>query len=182
MSLENHNPNPNPNPNLKRSKDLIAWRRNIVLQRLSQGYNQSEIARELQVHHSTISLDVQFIREQSQEEMEHHISEVIPYHYALAMEGFRNTLQIANSIVQNNPDDKVRIQALILMSNTYERIMSIDMNGPTVAISINKVKSLEQLKQYRQQADDIEAKAAELMKQEEEATEEEEEEDAAEEE
>src|SRR5215207_5662439 len=168
---------------LKYDRVNIQLRRDRVLSLLAKGYQQQEIARDLGVADSTISVDVQYLRCMSQEDMEHHIQETIPFHYKLVMQGYMDNIRRGNDIIDNPmTDDRTKIQAMIMISNTYERIMNIDMNGPTVAISISKVKSLEQFKQYRQQAESIEAKAAELMKQEEEATEEEEEEDAAEEE
>ena len=47
---------------------MIGWRRDFVLQKLSKGWNQTQIAKELQLHPATISLDVQFLREQAQQE------------------------------------------------------------------------------------------------------------------
>jgi DNA-binding NarL/FixJ family response regulator len=37
---------------------MIEWRRNMVLSKLVQGHSQAEIAKELKLHPSTISLDV----------------------------------------------------------------------------------------------------------------------------
>ena len=56
------------NFNFKRNAEAIEWRRNIVLQRLAQGHNQESIAKELQLHPSTISLDVQYLRIKAREE------------------------------------------------------------------------------------------------------------------
>jgi DNA-binding NarL/FixJ family response regulator len=50
--------------NFKFTKSAIEWRRNTVLAKLAKGYSQSDIAKELQLHPSTISLDVQFLKEQ----------------------------------------------------------------------------------------------------------------------
>jgi Trp operon repressor len=45
----------------------IKWRRGKVLELLSQGKNQREIARELQVHESTISRDLDYIQKEIDE-------------------------------------------------------------------------------------------------------------------
>jgi DNA-binding NarL/FixJ family response regulator len=71
--------------NFKFSKTAIEWRRNTVLQKLAKGYSQADIAKELQLHPSTISLDVQFLKEQAQRELIVHIKEVIPFEYARAV-------------------------------------------------------------------------------------------------
>jgi DNA-binding NarL/FixJ family response regulator len=49
-----------PTESPKHTKNMIEWRRNTVLSKLAKGYSQAEIAKELQLHPSTISLDVQF--------------------------------------------------------------------------------------------------------------------------
>jgi DNA-binding NarL/FixJ family response regulator len=71
--------------NFKFSKTAIEWRRNTVLQKLAKGYSQADIAKELQLHPSTISLDVQFLKEQAQRELIVYIKEVIPFEYARAV-------------------------------------------------------------------------------------------------
>jgi hypothetical protein len=45
------------------------------------GWSQAEIAKELQLHPSTISLDVQYLKEQAKEELQSHISERLPFEY-----------------------------------------------------------------------------------------------------
>jgi Trp operon repressor len=80
------------NLNLKYEKDNIILRRNKTLELLAKGYQQYEISHALGVSTATTSLDCQWVRYQAQEQLEHQISEVIPYHYVLAVEGLRNVL------------------------------------------------------------------------------------------
>jgi DNA-binding NarL/FixJ family response regulator len=70
-----HNMTVNLRDNYKFDKLAIEWRRSVVLQKLSQGYNQSEIAKELQLHPSTISLDCQWIRERNKQNIQTFVSE-----------------------------------------------------------------------------------------------------------
>jgi hypothetical protein len=62
MNEDNRDPGKNP----RYTKDMIGWRRDFVLQKLSKGWSQIQISKELQLHPSTISLDVQYLREQAQ--------------------------------------------------------------------------------------------------------------------
>jgi transposase len=50
----------NNNNNSRRKEDMIEWRRAKVLELSSQGHNQSEIAKILQVGISTINRDASF--------------------------------------------------------------------------------------------------------------------------
>jgi transposase len=54
-------------------EDMIEWRRAKVLELSSQGHNQSEIAKIMQVGISTINRDVIFLRHQAQESLKAHI-------------------------------------------------------------------------------------------------------------
>jgi hypothetical protein len=129
--------------NFKYDKANISLRRNRTLELLAKGYQQNEIAQVLGVSTATTSLDCQWIRCQAQEQLEHHISDVIPYHYVLAVEGFRNVLRTSNSIVENNSDDRIRLQALTVISNTCSKLLEIDLNGPTIGMAVSRAKEME---------------------------------------
>jgi hypothetical protein len=55
--------------------------------------NQSEIARILQVDKSVICKDIAAIREQAQENLQHHIHEVVPEEYQKCMIGMKRNLK-----------------------------------------------------------------------------------------
>jgi IS30 family transposase len=70
-----------PGKNPRYTKDMISWRRDFVLQKLSKGWSQTQISKELQLHPSTISLDVQYLKEQAQQDLQTHIKETIPFEF-----------------------------------------------------------------------------------------------------
>jgi IS30 family transposase len=78
---------------LTKVRDMIELRRNTVLSKLAKGYSPAEIAMELQLHPSTISLDVRWLKEQAQQELQTHIHERIPFEYARAIIGIDNILK-----------------------------------------------------------------------------------------
>jgi hypothetical protein len=139
------------NETFKFTQKAIEWRRSLVLEYLARGKTPKQIAEDLHLHPSTIYLDMQFLRCMAQETVEHQISDIIPFHYCKCLEGFRYVLSSADKIVQNNPDDKVKIQALALMANTYERIMNLDMSGPTISAAVSKAKDIKLQQQQQQQ-------------------------------
>jgi len=79
MTEDNHNP--------RYTKDMISWRRDFVLQKLSQGWNQTQIAKELKLHTSTISLDAQYLKERARNELKTHLTERLPFEHARVTNG-----------------------------------------------------------------------------------------------
>ena len=71
------------NSDLKYDKINIELRRGKVLELLSKGYNQRTIA-ELNVSDALISLDIQWIREQSKEGLRTPLQEKLLYEFARA--------------------------------------------------------------------------------------------------
>jgi transcriptional regulator len=57
----------------------LEWRRVQVLELASQGYSQREISSKLQV--DLVNRDIQFLRQQAQDNLQHHIHEVVPEEY-----------------------------------------------------------------------------------------------------
>ena len=80
------------NPKIGYTKPMIEWRRNKVLHRLCMGWSQAEIAKELQLDPSTISLDVQFLKENAKKELQTHISDRLPNEYNRAVTGINLVL------------------------------------------------------------------------------------------
>ena len=56
----------------------IEWRRCQVMELSSKGYNQSEIAKILQLDKWTISRDVSYLKEQSKKNIRKYIDETLP--------------------------------------------------------------------------------------------------------
>jgi hypothetical protein len=59
------------------------------------------------------------------------------------MQGFRDILLAASAIVQSNEDDRTKLSALGLMASIYDRILSTDLNSPTISAAVNKAKAIE---------------------------------------
>jgi predicted transcriptional regulator len=57
---------------------MLDWGRNKVQQLLVRGYSQWDIADELQIDQSTVSRDIQCLRQQAQENLKSHIQESYP--------------------------------------------------------------------------------------------------------
>jgi Holliday junction resolvase RusA-like endonuclease len=127
----------------KFTKSAIEWRRNTVLSKLAKGYSQSDIAKELQLRPSTISLDVQFLKEQAQQELKTHIHETIPLEYKRAKAGLDNLLKKATDMLEKVTDPKNQIQTMALLMDLYKSIMILSTDGAVIEQSMKKVQGLQ---------------------------------------
>jgi hypothetical protein len=140
----------------KFNQQAIEWRRNIVLQKLAQGYSQIEIAKELQLHQSTISLDCQYLRIKSQEEMKIHLQDTIPFQYQKTMTGLTQVLYDLWDIAKHSTKMSERLQAYAQINDCYKHIMEASTNSTTInramefVLDINQ-KKLEQDQEPQQQ-------------------------------
>jgi predicted transcriptional regulator len=57
------------------------WRRTKVLELLSQGYNQSDISKILQISQPTISRDIQYLKRLTRSNITKYIDHELPYEY-----------------------------------------------------------------------------------------------------
>ena len=63
----------------------IEWRRSKVSESSSQGYNQSEISRILQISQPTINRDIAYFRHQAKTNIKKYIDERLPEEYEKCM-------------------------------------------------------------------------------------------------
>jgi hypothetical protein len=138
---------------------MIKWRRAKVLELSSEGHNQSEIAKIMQVGISTINRDTIYLRQQAQEDLQQHIQHKLPEEYQRCLTGMNQVLklswQIANSNngrqngqdqnVNNNTlttgDDRTRLQALSLINDCYKYIMDLTTNDVIITDTIKFVQT-----------------------------------------
>jgi hypothetical protein len=146
----------------RRKEDLIEWRRAKVLELSSQGHNQSEIARIMQVGISTINRDVIFLRYRAQENLQKHIQEKLPEEYQRCLTGVNLVLKLSWQIANNNNNngkqnnqgynesssntlttggDRTRLQALSLINDCYKYIMDLTTNGVVITDAIKFVQT-----------------------------------------
>jgi hypothetical protein len=106
----------------------------------SQGFNQSDIAFALKVDRSIICRDVAYLRHQAQENLQHHIHEVIPAEYEKAMNSLNQVLRLTWAIVSKTPDEKTRLQAMSLITECNKYKIDLATNGTIVTDALNCVQ------------------------------------------
>jgi hypothetical protein len=101
------------------TKMQVEWRRAKVLELLSKGDSQSEIAKTLQVDLSIISRDVYFLRQQAKTNIKKYIDERLPEEYEKCLVGLTAITKEAWNTAANTEDKREKIQALSLAKDCY---------------------------------------------------------------
>jgi hypothetical protein len=138
------------------TKMQVEWRRAKVLELLSKGDSQSEIAQVLQVDLSIISRDVYFLRQQAKHNIKRYIDERLPDEYEKCLVGLNAITREAWNTATNTKDNKEKIQALSLAKECYSMKMDLLTNATVVddAISFVSQKSNDTLNSFTNSNED----------------------------
>lgn len=125
------------------TKMQVEWRRNKVLELLSMGNPQIDIAKALQVDLSIISRDVSHLRQQSKQNIKKYIDERLPEEYEKCLVGLTSILKEAWNTAQNAEDKREKIQALSLAKECYSMKLDLLTNATVVEDAMRFVTSSE---------------------------------------
>src|SRR5689334_24311071 len=114
------------------TKMQVEWRRNKVLELLSMGNPQIDIAKTLQVDLSIISRDVYYLRQQSKANIRKYIDERLPEEYEKCLVGLTAILREAWNTSQKTEDKREKIQALSLAKDCYSTKIDLLTNATVV--------------------------------------------------
>jgi hypothetical protein len=130
------------------TKMQVEWRRAKVLELLSKGDSQSDIAKTLQVDLSIISRDVYFLRQQAKDNIKRYIDERLPEEYEKCLVGLNAITKEAWNTAQNTEDKREKMQALSLAKECYSMKLDLLTNATVVddAIMFVSQKSREKSK------------------------------------
>src|SRR5918912_1769910 len=123
------------------TKMQMEWRRAKVLELLSKGDSQSEIAKTLQVDLSIISRDVYFLRQQAKHNIKRYIDERLPEEYEKCLVGLNAITREAWNTAANTEDKREKIQALSLAKECYSMKLELLTNATVVDDAIRFVSS-----------------------------------------
>ena len=127
----------------------VEWRRNKVLELLSKGDSQSEIAKVLQVDISIISRDISHLRQQAKSNIKKYIDERLPEEYEKCLVALNAITKEAWNTAEQTEDKREKIQALSLAKEGYSMKLELLTNVTVVDDAIRFVssdKSKEKLK------------------------------------
>ncbi|MDQ3903179.1 MAG: hypothetical protein M3247_06035 [Thermoproteota archaeon] len=96
----------------------ISWRRSKIIELRGYGLSQAEIAKQLQVSEASISLDMQYLREQTKETIKEYATEYLPAQYQICLAALDTILQNAFVIQQRSNDNREKLQAMQLFKTS----------------------------------------------------------------
>jgi DNA-binding transcriptional regulator LsrR (DeoR family) len=121
----NHNHNGNHNRNGNHKQQQLEWRRSQVLKYSSEGHSQREIASKLGVDLTAVNRDLQFLRQQSRENIQKHIQKIVPEEYQKCMVGMKSNLKRAVEISESVPDYRTKLEAIRVVNECYKIVMDL---------------------------------------------------------
>src|ERR687886_33049 len=125
--------------NLRRLLNNVEWCRSKVQQLASQGYNQSEISRMLQISQPTINRDLSHLRQQAKDNIKRYIDERLPEEYEKCLVGLNAITKEAWNTAQNTEDKREKMQALSLAKECYSMKLDLLTNATVVDDAIKFV-------------------------------------------
>ncbi len=143
-------------------KKQIIWRRNKIQDLLIKGNTQYLIADILKVSQTTVSRDIDYLREQAGQNMQTHLQDRLPEEYENCMAGINQVLMMSWDIatkgqgngdssnsnsssgsdrtLSSTVDDRTRLQALALANDCYKYKMDLVTNGVVITDAIKFVQ------------------------------------------
>jgi len=105
-----------------------------VLMYHSKGFNQSEIARKLNVNQSTVSRDLDEIRKKARSSLDLYMKDEIPNEFQIYISGFNEIIKNLWEIVEDKRNPKIstreRAYVLSLLMQCYSKRIEMLVGGP----------------------------------------------------
>ena len=140
----------------------LEWRRNKVQELASQGYNQSEISRILQISQPTVNRDLSYLRQQVKTNIKRYIDERLPEEYEKCLVGLTAILKDAWNISQNTQENREKIQALSLAKECYSMKLDLLTNATVVDDAVRFVSEHNNNNHTKEDTAKIEASASSI--------------------
>ena len=92
--------------------------------------SQTEIARELHVSITSISSDIQYLRNQAKESIKEYVTEHIPEQYQVCLSAPDKIIRHAFEIFGTSDDKREKLQAMQLFNDTHLIKLELLSRGP----------------------------------------------------
>ena len=111
----------------------------MVLELSVKGFSQREIANKLQISEPTISNDIDYLRQQANENIKYHIEKKLPLEYKKCLLGLEQIIKECY-LISENANTKDKLQSLSLISEVYSKKMDLLTNASLLQDSIKFVE------------------------------------------
>jgi transcriptional regulator with XRE-family HTH domain len=109
-----------------------------IISLYSKGFTQSEIAERAGVDQSTVSRDLQFIKQEAKKKIEKYLNEDILFEYLRYMAGSNEVTRHLWELVQNEENAKDKMNALSLLMQCYNKRLEMLIDGPESYLNARK--------------------------------------------
>jgi hypothetical protein len=103
-----------------------------------------EIARELQVSRSSITSDIQYLRDQAKESIKEYVTEHLPEQYQVCLSALDAILKHAFEILETSDDNREKLQAMELFKDTHLVKLELLSNATTIDSALNYIRNKQQ--------------------------------------
>jgi hypothetical protein len=117
--------------------------------------SQAEIACELQVSEASISLDMQYLREQAKGTIKEYITEHLPEQYQVCLCALDTILKHAFEILETSDDNREKLQAMELFKDTHLVKLELLSNATTIDSALNYIRSKQQQTQHKKLSSEL---------------------------
>ena len=101
------------------------------------------LAAKLHISKGTISNDLSFLKKQAQDNLQHHINEVVPEYFQKCLWGMRRNLKETLEIANTSQDPKIKLEAMKIANNCYKYIMNLVTNSSVIADAWKRVTQIQ---------------------------------------
>jgi transcriptional regulator len=119
---------------LSTKAEQLQWRRSKVIEMRSRGFNQIEIAHELQVSKASISSDMQYLRKQAKESIKEYVIDHLPEQYQICLTALESIIKHPFEILQTSQDSREKLQAMELFKDTHLVKLELLSNATTIVL------------------------------------------------
>ena len=128
----------------KTKADQLQWRRSKVVEMRARGLSQIEIAHELQVSEASISLDIQYLRNEAKEYIKEYVTEHLPEQYQVCLTALDAIIKRAFDILETSPDNREKLQAMELFKDTHLVKLELLSNATTIDSALSYIRNKQQ--------------------------------------
>ena len=117
--------------------------------------SQIEIARELQVSDSSISSDMQYLREQAKESIKEYATDHLPEQYQVCLVALDSIIKRAFDIIETSDDNGEKLHAMELFKDTHLVKLELLCNATTIDSALNYIRGKQQQSQHKKLASEL---------------------------
>jgi hypothetical protein len=136
-SSNNHTTHSHPSTRQTVNKKLMNYRRNQVFSLSSQGVRQEDIAKALHISQASVSLDLNYLREQAKQSLSNYLESRFPLYFEECLLGVNDVVKEAWNIYRTPglpTNDKVHVLHLINSANELK--IDLCSNGSVIEEAI----------------------------------------------